>query len=153
MQKGLKQANLVGNMEPSTSLVLYLALLCAATASAGSLFFSEVMELPPCVLCWYQRIAMYPLVLILGVSIVRKDHGHIYYGLPLAIIGFAIAVYHNLLYYKIIPESIVPCTSGISCTSRQIEWLGFITIPFMSLCAFSLIFAFLLVQVKFRSPR
>jgi disulfide bond formation protein DsbB len=153
MQKGINQANLVKQTEPSTSLLLYLALFFAATASAGSLFFSEVMKLPPCVLCWYQRIAMYPLVLILGVSIVRKDHGHIYYGLPLALIGLAIAIYHNLLYYKIIPESIVPCTSGISCTSRQIEWLGFITIPLMSLFAFSLISAFLFAQVKIRSSK
>lgn len=119
--------------------LLYLAWFQASVATAGSLFFSEVMNLPPCVLCWYQRIAMYPLVLILGISIIRKDGIAKVYGLSLAILGFAIAVYHNLLYYKIIPQSIIPCTSGVSCTSKQIEWLGFITIPFLSLVAFSVI--------------
>lgn len=119
--------------------LLYVAWFQAAIAMAGSLFFSEVMKLPPCVLCWYQRIAMYPLVLILGVSILRRDFVAKVYGLPIACIGFVIAVYHNLLYYKIIPQSIIPCTSGVSCTSKQIEWLGFITIPFLSLVAFLVI--------------
>jgi disulfide bond formation protein DsbB len=102
----------------------------------GSFFFSEVMELPPCVLCWYQRIAMYPLVLIIGVGIILNDRRMKAYALPFALIGLAIAVYHNLLYYGFIPESITPCTQGISCTSRQIEWFGFITIPLMALVSF-----------------
>lgn len=121
------------------SIPHYLAFLTATVATAGSLFFSEVMKLPPCVLCWYQRIAMYPLVLILAVSIARRDRGYIFYGLPIALGGLAVAAYHNLLYYNIIPESITPCTSGVSCTSRQIEWLGFITIPLLSLAAFAVI--------------
>lgn len=111
----------------------------ALLASVGSLFFSEVMQLPPCVLCWYQRIAMYPLVIIIGVGIISKDGRLKSYALPLAVSGLAIAIYHNLLYYGIIPESITPCQQGISCTSRQIEWLGFITIPLLSLLAFVLI--------------
>ncbi len=115
----------------------YVALLFALVATAGSLFFSEVMKLPPCVLCWYQRIAMYPLVLVLATSIIRRDGAARAYGLPLSIVGGAIAIYHNLLYYKLIPESITPCTSGVSCTSRQLEWLGFVTIPLLSLIAFA----------------
>jgi disulfide bond formation protein DsbB len=59
-----------------------------------------------------------------------------FYALPVCLIGLAVSIYHNLLYYGIIPESIAPCTQGISCTSRQIEWLGFITIPLMALAAF-----------------
>jgi disulfide bond formation protein DsbB len=114
----------------------YLAWSIALVATVGSLFFSEIMELPPCVLCWYQRIAMYPLVLIIGTGIVLHDVRLKIYALPLCLIGLAISVYHNLLYYGIIPESITPCTEGISCTSRQIEWLGFITIPLMALTAF-----------------
>ena len=114
----------------------YLAWIIALVATVGSLFFSEVMELPPCVLCWYQRIAMYPLVFIIGTGIVLRDVRLKIYALPLCLIGLAISVYHNLLYYGIIPESITPCTEGISCTSRQIEWLGFITIPLMALTAF-----------------
>lgn len=119
--------------------LFYVAWFQATVAMAGSLFFSEVMKLPPCVLCWYQRIAMYPLVVIIGISILKRDLAARVYGLPLAIIGFAIAAYHNLLYYKIIPQSIVLCTSGVSCTSKQIEWFGFVTIPFLSLIAFLII--------------
>jgi disulfide bond formation protein DsbB len=114
----------------------YLAWIIALVATVGSLFFSEVMELPPCVLCWYQRIALYPLVLVIGTGIILRDNRLKNYSLPLCLIGLAISLYHNLLYYGIIPESITPCTAGISCTSRQIEWLGFITIPLMALIAF-----------------
>lgn len=114
----------------------YLAWIIALVATVGSLFFSEVMQLPPCVLCWYQRIAMYPLVVIIGVGIVTRDGSFKNYALPLALIGLAISVYHNLLYYGLIPESITPCAEGVSCTSRQIEWLGFVTIPLLALTAF-----------------
>lgn len=116
--------------------LFYVAWFQAAVAMFGSLFFSEVMKLPPCVLCWYQRIAMYPLVLILTISILRKDGLARIYGLPLALSGLFIAIYHNLLYYKVIPDSIKPCTSGISCTAKQIEWFGFVTIPLLSMLAF-----------------
>ncbi len=114
----------------------YLAWIIALVATVGSLFFSEVMDLPPCVLCWYQRIAMYPLVVIIGIGIITRDSRLKNYALPVCLIGLAISIYHNLLYYGLIPESITPCTEGISCTSRQIEWLGFITIPLMALTAF-----------------
>jgi disulfide bond formation protein DsbB len=114
----------------------YLAWIMALVATVGSLFFSEVMQLPPCVLCWYQRIAMYPLVAIIGIGIITGDNRLKNYAFPLCLIGLAISIYHNLLYYGLIPESITPCTEGISCTSRQIEWLGFITIPLMALTAF-----------------
>jgi disulfide bond formation protein DsbB len=105
----------------------------------GSLFFSEVMELAPCVLCWYQRIAAYPLVLILAVGIYLKDPMMKVYSLPLALIGLAISVYHNLLYYGLIPEEITPCSEGVPCNAVQLELLGFITIPLMGLGAFVLI--------------
>ena len=101
--------------------LVYAAWLISLSSMAGSLFFSEVMELRPYVLCWYQRIAMYPLVLIIGVGIILNDRRMKPYALPFALIGLAIAVYHNRLYYGFIPESITPCTQGISCTSRQIE--------------------------------
>lgn len=115
----------------------YLAWIIALIAAAGSLFFSEVMQLPPCVLCWYQRIAMYPLVVIVGIGIITRDGSRMkIYALPVCLIGLAISIYHNLLYYGLIPESITPCTTGVSCTSRQIEWFDFITIPLLALAAF-----------------
>ncbi|MCC6328899.1 MAG: disulfide bond formation protein B [Acidobacteria bacterium] len=119
----------------------YAAWTLALLSAAGSLFFSEVMDLPPCVLCWYQRIAMYPLVLIIGIGIAVDDAKWKLYALPLALIGLAISVYHNLIYYGFIPESLTPCTEGVSCSERQIEWFGFITIPLMGLIAFLLISA------------
>ena len=114
----------------------YIAWVVALVSMAGSLFFSEVMHLPPCVLCWYQRIAVYPLVLIIGTGIVLRDSRMKYYALPLCLAGLAVAIYHNLIYYGFIPESITPCSEGVPCNAVQIEWLGFITIPLMGLGAF-----------------
>lgn len=130
-------------VSPWRSSLPYLAWGMALIATTGSLFFSEVMRLPPCTLCWYQRIAMYPLVLILGIGIATTDPRARLYALPLAVTGWVIAAYHNLLYYKIILEGFTTCTSGVSCTSRQLEWLGFITIPLLSLTAFTLILVLL----------
>ena len=115
----------------------YLAWVVALLATVGSLFFSEVMGLPPCVLCWYQRVAMYPLVLIIATGIAARDGRMRAYALPLALAGLALAVYHNLLYYGFIPETLTPCSEGASCTERQIEWLGFVTIPLMGLASFA----------------
>jgi len=119
--------------------LLYAAWVVALAATGGSLFFGEVMGLPPCTLCWYQRICMYPLALVLPVGIVLRDPRVVGYALPLAAIGLGIAVYHNLLYYHVIPESLAPCEQGVSCTTRQIEWLGFVTIPLLALGAFAAI--------------
>lgn len=118
------------------NILPYIAWFIALVAMAGSLFFSEVMDLPPCVLCWYQRIATYPLVLIIGTGIILRDRRMKIYALPLCLAGLAISIYHNLLYYGFIPEAITPCTEGVPCNAVQIEWLGFITIPLMGLGAF-----------------
>jgi disulfide bond formation protein DsbB len=97
------------------------------------------MGYPPCTLCWYQRIAMYPLVFILpwGLFPYRKEVISMSWLLP--VIGWIIAFYHNLLYYKILPEHHSPCVKGISCTTVQLQWLGFVTIPLLSFVAFSLV--------------
>jgi len=113
------------------------AFVVAGTATLGSLFFSEVMQLPPCTLCWYQRVFMYPLVVIFGVSYVIQDRRSLFYSAPLIVVGWGTATYHLLLYYQIIPESFAPCVQGVSCTSRQIEWWGFVTIPLLSFLAFT----------------
>lgn len=117
----------------------YVAWLQALIATTGSLYFSEVMHLPPCTLCWYQRIMMYPLVFVLAVSLLTADRRVRAYALPLSVTGLLIAIYHNLLYYGVIPEGLTQCAAGVSCTARQIEWLGFVTIPLLSLTAFSII--------------
>lgn len=123
--------------ETKTSLVwLYAAWVIALMGMVGSLFFSEVMQFPPCALCWYQRIALYPLVFVIGTGIILNDDRVRHYALPLCLAGLAVAVYHNLLYYGVIPESITPCAQGVSCTAAQLELLGFITIPLLSLVSF-----------------
>lgn len=125
--------------------------ILAAVSTLGSLFFSEVMKLPPCILCWYQRICMYPLVVILMPGLFTVTRDIVKFSLPLSLIGWGIAVYHNLLYYHILPESASPCVQGISCTTVQINWLGFITIPLLALTAFTLISILLiLLQKAFR---
>ncbi len=135
----------VGLSASFNELLPYAAWIMALLSAAGSLFFSEVMDLPPCVLCWYQRIAMYPLVLIIGIGIITEDARWKVYALPLALLGLALALYHNLVYYGIIPESLTPCTQGVSCSERQIEWFGFITIPLMGLAAFLVMSVILLI--------
>lgn len=129
-------------------ILLFLAWLTALIGTLGSLFFSEVMGYPPCVLCWYQRILMYPLVFILPAGIFPLDKKAVKYTLPLALIGLGTSIYHNLLYYKILPESAAPCKLGISCTTVHIQWLGFITIPFLSFMAFLTIVALLIIFAR-----
>lgn len=136
---------------PSPSLtwnLLFLSWLIASIATIGSLFFSEVMLFPPCVMCWYQRILMYPLVVILGLALFPLDTNVTKYALPLTYIGLFFAIYHNLLYYKILPESVQPCSQGVSCTSDYIHWFGFITIQLLSLVAFAIILILLILIKK-----
>ena len=118
---------------------LFFAWVISVVSTLGSLFFSEVMGYPPCSLCWYQRICMYPLVLILATGLFPLDQKVYRFSMPLALIGWFFALYHNLLHWGIIPESAAPCRQGIACSTVYIDWLGFITIPLLSLVAFSLI--------------
>jgi disulfide bond formation protein DsbB len=105
------------------------------------------MEFPPCVLCWYQRIAMYPLVFIFLIGSFQKAKATYAFSLPLVLGGLFIAIYHNLLHYEIVPESASPCLEGVSCSTVYIEMLGFITIPVMSFTAFTLL-GILLIFLK-----
>jgi disulfide bond formation protein DsbB len=125
---------------------LHAAWLLAVVAMLGSLFFGEVMKLTPCSLCWYQRICLFPLTAVLAAGIVLHDERVLYYSLPLVLAGLAIAVYHNLLDYDLIAEELVPCTEGVPCSARPIEWLGFVTIPLLSLLTFASILACLLAH-------
>ncbi len=136
---GSRAPRLDDSVDESAWRLLAIAWVVSLAATLGSLFFSEVMRLPPCVLCWYQRVFMYPLVVVTTIGLVSRDVGVGRYAVPLAASGAAVAIYHNLLYYHLIPESITPCTTGVSCTSRQIEWAGVITIPLLSLTAFLII--------------
>lgn len=123
---------------------LFIAWVISAASLLGALFLGEVMDLPPCVLCWWQRIAMFPLVLILPAGMFPLDPKVFRYALPLAVAGWIVALFHVLLVAGVIPERIQPCSRGVSCKDVQIEWFGFLTIPMLSLSAFSLIIGSLL---------
>lgn len=128
--------------------ILYLLFAQALVATLGSLVFSEIFHFPPCVLCWYQRIAMYPLVIIFAVAILKKDKLFEFYAWPLIAAGWLIAVFHNLLYYNILPEAAAPCIQGVSCTTKFVEWLGFVTIPFLSLIGFTILATLMVIYGK-----
>jgi disulfide bond formation protein DsbB len=133
---------------------LYIAFLQAWVATLGSLYYSEIKHLPPCTLCWYQRILMYPLIILLGVAIIRKDNNVIYYVLPFSIIGTMIALYQYLLQMTPLSEpSVISCDALGSCSDIQISYLGFITIPFLSLAAFVLISIMMILVLKSKSQK
>ena len=138
---------LAGWLEPAREQIgtttLWLAFAVAVTATAGSLFLSEVAHLVPCTLCWYQRIAMYPLVLILGIAAWRRDPGIRRYAIPLASIGAVIAAYHVALQrLPGLPSG--ACSLAAPCSAIELERFGFVTIPVMALIGFLAILAVLL---------
>jgi disulfide bond formation protein DsbB len=132
--------------------LMFLAWLIALVATLGALFLGEVMGMAPCVLCWYQRIAMFPLVVILALGLLPFDYRSVRYALPLAVAGWAVALYHSLLYWGVVPKGLAPCGQGPSCIEDKLELLGFISIPLLSLMAFTLI-AGLLFMVKKGAPK
>ena len=131
--------------------ILFLAWFVAAASTLGSLFFSYVMGFAPCVLCWYQRIFLFPLVLVLAAGLFPFERKVVKFALPLAIAGWLTALYHNLLYAGIIPESIRPCSQGVSCTEEYIKLFGFMSIPMLSLLSFSTIVALLIFLKRMTS--
>ena len=122
---------------------LFAAWLIALLATAGALFLGEVMGMTPCVLCWYQRIAMFPLALILGIGLLEPDGRSIRYALPLALAGWGMALYHCLVFWGLISEALTPCGKGTSCADADVQVAGWVPIPLLSLIAFTVIVALL----------
>ncbi|GKT12105.1 MAG: hypothetical protein ISEC1_P1080 [Thiomicrorhabdus sp.] len=133
-----------------TWMFIFAAWLIAALSTLTSLFFSEIMELVPCVLCWYQRIFIFPLSIILLMGLFPLDRNVVRYALPLAVMGLLFTIYHILLFYGLIPESMEPCTQGISCKDDSMILFGFLPIPLLSLAAFSAI-TILLLKARVKS--
>ncbi|MBO2535665.1 disulfide oxidoreductase [Rummeliibacillus suwonensis] len=127
---------------------LLLAWFTSIIAMGGSLFFSEVMDFIPCTLCWYQRILMYPLVIFLGIAFYHQEKTIYKYILPISIIGMATSSYHYALQKIPSMHEFATCTSGVPCSGQYINWLGFITIPFLALIAFTIITISMLVLWK-----
>ncbi|PCN44328.1 disulfide bond formation protein B [Brevibacillus laterosporus] len=124
---------------------LVFSWITAIIATVGSLYFSEVMHFVPCTLCWYQRILMYPLTILLGMAVYHNDTSIYRYILPLSIIGMITSAYHYSVQKVPFMKGMSFCTQGVPCTGEYINWLGFITIPFLALVAFVMITICLLV--------
>jgi disulfide bond formation protein DsbB len=130
---------------------IWLAWLVALTCTLGSLYFSEVANFTPCTYCWYQRIAMYPLAVILGIAAFRRDWGIRRYAVPLAGIGAVIAFYHFLL--ERYPEALSIESACSAITPCSVPWFteyGFITLAYMALSGFALIIVLLTLPARVR---
>lgn len=129
-------------LHPRAQTALLLAFLVALAATLGALFIGEVLGRMPCTLCWYQRIAMFPLVVILGVAMLRDDASVRFPAVLLALAGLAVAIWHSGLYAGIIPKAIAPCTKdGPSCTDAAAQTVLGLPLPYLSLLAFAAILA------------
>ena len=133
-------------------MILLAAWLVAATATASALFIGEVMMMVPCQLCWYQRIFMFPLAIVLGMACFSDDRRGAVYALPLAFGGLLMAAYHTLLVAGLIPKSWIPCSAGVSCADQKLEIINGIQIPWLSLVAFFIITLLLTLFLR-RTPK
>jgi disulfide bond formation protein DsbB len=128
---------------------LLLAWLMAMAATLGSLYYSEIAGFVPCTFCWYQRIAMYPLAVILGIAAFRRDRDVWWFAVPLAAAGAGLAAYHYLIQH--VPELAGgACSVGVPCTAAYVWRFGFVSIPLMALVSFAVI---LLLAVVSRGGR
>lgn len=125
--------------------LLFTAWLVAAVASLGSLFLDKALGMEPCSLCWFQRAFMYPLAVVLMVGLLPLDRRVLRYALPLALLGALVALYHLLVQAGFIPEELQPCGAGPSCAQDELHLFGFVSIPMLSLLAFSCVIGLLLL--------
>ena len=140
--QGARRA-LVGLRDTFAGTELWIGFVIALAATLGSLFFSEYSDFIPCRLCWFQRIAMYPLVIILLVGAIRRDRAAVYYALPFPIIGIIVGTYHK--YIEINPDAeSAGCKIGAPCATKWIEEFGYVTIPVLALSTFAAILVLLL---------
>jgi disulfide bond formation protein DsbB len=136
-------AGLLAELRP---VALGLAFVIAATATGGSLYYSEVADFTPCEYCWYQRIAMYPQALVLGIATFRRDTAVKVYMIPLAAIGAVISTYHY--YIERNPEAGGSCSVTVPCNTPWFEQWGFVTLALMALTGFAAIIALLSVAAN-----
>ena len=125
---------------------LWIAWLIAASATAGSLYFSEVADYTPCRLCWFQRVCMYPLSAVLLVAALRRDGAARWYALPLAAAGACVSTYHYVIEWRPTLERGACGLGAESCTTIWFREFGFVTLPFMALCGFVAIIVLLAVR-------
>jgi disulfide bond formation protein DsbB len=124
---------------------LPVAWAVATVTTVGSLYYSKVVGFPPCELCWYQRIAIYPMVVILGIALVRRDAAGVRpYALGPCLVGLPVSIYHSWIQWFPPDEGTSFCTLDAPCTAKYVFELGFVTLPFMAGCALLSIIAFVL---------
>lgn len=141
------KATAVASLGPRS---LQYAWLVALSAMLGSLYFSEIADFIPCEFCWYQRIAMYPLVLMLGIAAIRKDRAVWRYGIPMVAVGAGLSIYHLLIQH--FPElAASSCSATAPCTAAWVQHFGFASIPFMALACFVAIAWLLVIGREFSS--
>ena len=139
--KGPEVAALLGDR------AIWLAWVVALVCTVGSLMYSELFHYIPCRLCWFQRIAMYPLAVILLVGAIRREAVVRYYAIPIALIGLAISIYHNLVQFYPRLEG-GSCDPAVPCSARSVEMFGFMDLPFMAGVGFILITVLLAFYTK-----
>ena len=115
---------------------LYIAWLFAFSGTFGSLYFSEIEGYVPCQLCWYQRIVLYPILILLTTIIIKKDYKYAIHLISLSIIGVFLSAFHYAEQKISVVAEHFECSLGVPCSGEYINLLGFITIPFLSLLAF-----------------
>lgn len=125
-------------------LAPWLAFVVAATSVGGSLWFSESMGLEPCKLCWYQRIAMYSVAVVLLIAAIRKDRGAKWYIVPLAGAGIVVSVYHYLIEWHPQWEA-TSCSITVPCSTPYFRAFDFVSLSFMAMCGFAAILALTLL--------
>ncbi|MCR8632648.1 disulfide oxidoreductase [Paenibacillus radicis (ex Xue et al. 2023)] len=135
-------------IQAAKQYALYLAWVVSLVATLGSLYFSEILGYEPCKLCWLQRICMYPQAILLGMACFKNDRRMASYLFPLSLIGGCISLYHYAEQKIPALAKLLPCTVGVPCNEDYIDWLGFITIPFLALIAFILMASFLWLQKR-----
>jgi disulfide bond formation protein DsbB len=118
---------------------VFFSWIVALAALITSLVLSEVLVLTPCKLCWYQRIFLFSAVFVLGAAEYYKDKRAYRFVLPLTVTGGAIALYHTLLQWGVVPEGDLTCNIDAACATKHLNVFGFITIPFLSLLTFIVI--------------
>jgi hypothetical protein len=128
-------------------LALPLAAVIATVTTLGSLYYSDIVGYPPCTLCWYQRIAIYPQVVILWVASMRRDREVWMTAVPLAVIGAIISFWHIVIERN--PALAGPCDPSNPCTIKWVEEFGFLTVPTMALVAG---LSFIALTLLARSP-
>jgi disulfide bond formation protein DsbB len=126
---------------------LLLAFVVAAASVASSLFYSNVADFVPCLLCWWSRILLYPQAVILLVALLANDERVRKYCITLSAIGVVVSAYHTSLQFG--GADLIPCTTtGVSCEHVYFVTYGYVTIPTMALTAFALILLFMLFKKK-----